>query len=71
LQKSRKFKRPPQSIRISGANVIEEQERLKLFSNFETELLNHQIKRKEDRIKELKNRAKNVPFMNLPTQDKK
>ena len=71
LQKSRKFKRPPQSIRISGANVVEEQEKLKLFSKFETELLEHQIKKKENEIKELKRKAIDVPFMKLSSTDRK
>ena len=71
LKKSIKFKRPPQSIRISGANVIDEKERLILFSKFETELLEHQIKQKEKKIKELKVKGKTVPFMKLPAVDKK
>ena len=70
LKKSRKFKRPPQSIRITGANVIEETERLIIFSKFETELLEYQIKQKENRIKELKAAAKEVPFLRLPEIDR-
>ena len=71
LRKCKKFKRPPQSIRISGANVIEEQEKLVFFSKFESELLEHQIKQKEDKIKELKGEAANNQFVKLPRKDKK
>ena len=71
LRKCRKFKRPPQSIRISGANVIDELEKVKLFYAFETTLLEHQIKVKEKRIKKLKDDAKDIPFLKLPTIDRK
>ena len=70
-QKSRKFKRPPQSIRVSGANVIEESERLKLFSEFETKLLEHQIQNKTDRIKELREEAVDTPHLKLSSKDRK
>ena len=70
LRKSRRFKRPPQSIRISGANVMEESEKLRYFSNFESILLDQQIKKKEIRIKELKDEAKTVPYLKLPFKDK-
>ena len=63
LQKSRKFKRPPQSIRISGANVVEEEEKLKLFSKFETEAPNWSTKLRRKRMK-LKNlREKQLMFL--------
>ena len=71
LRRCRKFKRPPQSIRISGANVIEKTEKLRLFSNFETTLLEHQIKVKEERIKKLRDDAKGTPFLKLPIVDRK
>ena len=62
---------PPQSIRISGANVIDETEKHRLFSNFETTLLEHQIKIKEERIKQLRDDAKDVPNLKLPATDRK
>ena len=62
LKKCRKFKRPPQSIRIKGANVVQEEDELRYFSNFETILLNHQIDKKESQIKELKESSQGVPF---------
>ena len=51
--------------------MIEEQEKLVFFSKFKSELLEHQIKQKEDKIKELKGEAANTPFMKLPQIDKK
>ena len=71
LQKSKKFKRPPQSIRISGANVIEESEKLKMFSEFETTLLQYQIKKKIERIKKLTDESVDVPYLKLPVADRK
>ncbi len=71
LRKCRRIKRPPQYIRISGAKVFGEVEKLKLFSNFETILLDNQIKVKEKRVKDLKEEAKGVPFLRLPGADRK
>ena len=71
LKKCRKYKRPPQSIRISGANVVEEEDKLNYFSKFETTLLEHQITCKESLIKELKNQGKNVPYLKLPCIDRR
>ncbi len=71
LRKSKKFKRPPQSIRITGANVMEEAEKLELFSKFETTLLEHQIKKKEKQLAELKNKSENVPYLKLSSVDRK
>lgn len=44
---------------------------MNLFSTFETTLLDHQIKKKELKIKELKNEAKKVPYLKLPFKDKR
>jgi hypothetical protein len=71
LKKCRRLKRPPQSIRISGANVVQEEEKLKLFSQFESILLEHQITAKDVKIKELKELSNDVPFSKLPAVDRK
>ena len=71
LKKCRKFKRPPQSIRISGANVVLEEEKLKYFSQFETTLLNHQILTKEKKIKDMRLLSENIPYSKLPATDRK
>ena len=71
LKKCRKFKRPPQSIRISGANVVNEVDKLKLFSKFEAELLDHQISCKIARINELVEQSKNEVVTKLSNADRK
>ena len=71
LKKCRKFKRPPQSIRISGANVVLEADKLKYFSEFETTLLNHQITAKKGKIVLLKEQSIGVPPTKLPAVDRK
>ena len=71
LKKCRKFKRPPQSIRISGANAVKESEKLILFSEFETRLLEHQISCKDKLLKELSTQAKDEPYTKLPRVDRR
>ena len=71
LKKCRRFKRPPQSIRIKGANVVQELDKLKYFSQFETILLNHQIAAKDIKIKELIELSKDEPLSRLPAVDRK
>ena len=71
LKKCRKFKRTPQSIRISGANAMHEPEKLIYFSKFESTLLDHQIKSKEKHIVELLNKGKDEPHLKLPCIDRK
>ena len=51
--------------------MIDNTEKLRLFSNFETTLLEHQIKVKEERIKKLRDDAKGTPFLKLPIVDRK
>ena len=71
LKKCRYFKRLPQSIRISGANAVEEQEKINHFYKFETTLLEHQIKYKDKIILELQNQGKGLPYLKLPCIDRK
>ena len=71
LKKCRRFKRPPQSIRVSGANVVTEVDRLRYFSKFETELLEHQITCKNSKIKELVEASKGMEFSKLTAADRK
>ena len=50
---------------------MDEEEKLKMFSNFETTLLEHQIRQKENRIKELKEEGKEIPYLSLTSVDRK
>ena len=57
LRKCLTLKRPPPSLRITGASAIQESEKLRQFSILETEMLQIAIKNKLNEIRELKTTA--------------
>ena len=54
LKECKSCKRPPPSLRIKGASAIKMQNKLKLFSAWENDLLNEAIKEKLALTKQLK-----------------
>ena len=68
LRKCRQLKRPPQSLRVSGANALLNCLKLPLFSELETKLLLVAIEEKEKYLiklqEQLKDTAQSVPALN-------
>ena len=53
MRSCRPLKRPPQSLRISGASALSDSEKLLLFSKLETQLLDIAISKKINEVKSL------------------
>ena len=72
LKDCRKLKRPPTTLRVSGANAIIDIIKLPKFSEMETDLLNNAITLKIELIKKLRNEAKLVlgKPLSLPSKDR-
>ena len=58
LRRCTTLKRPPPSLRISGASALSDAEKLPQFSKLETELLNTAIRNKVNEVRTLTNLAK-------------
>ena len=72
LQRCEKFKRPPQSLRISGANALENSLKLSLFSDLESKLLSIAIIEKKKGIKNLQEQLENTAgLVGLNRKDRK
>ena len=71
LQNCRFRKRPPPSLRISGASSLEIGEKVNSFSSLESELLNTAIAKKERVVKNLswEVRTNNLPQTPLSAKD--
>ena len=61
LKKCRPLKRPPQSLRISGANALDESDKLILISKLESELLEKAITKKILEIENMRNKLRESP----------
>ncbi len=76
LKKCRLLKRPPQSLRVSGANALDDGVKLTLLSKLESEILEKAILQKTIFIERLSNRLRENPAdylnveQNLPRRDK-
>ena len=67
----RGIKRPPPSLRCSGINVFEEEERIQLISKFETVVLNKAIEKKKKAIKTMETSLKNSSEVYMPLSKSK
>ena len=63
------LKRPPPSLRISGASAIQDSEKLHLFSVLESEMLQIAIKNKLNEIRILKESTAETPGDKLALED--
>ena len=61
LKKCRTFKRPPQSLRVSGANGLDDSVKPTLISKLESEILENAIAQKNLEISKLSNTIKENP----------
>ena len=71
LKKCKYLKRPPQSLRITGANALSNNNRIQLISQFETTILNRAIKDKVEVIDKLKNDLDNINNIHLTPMSSK
>ena len=73
LKECRYLKRPPQSLRLSGANGLSKMKSILLISEFESTILDNAIKEKEDTIREIQDDLNNlnVHLTSLTTKQKK
>ena len=70
LRDCKPLKRPPPSLRIHGASALEDTEKLQLFSELETKLLDAAIKNKINDIKRLAKMCNHVDADKTPLSDK-
>ena len=62
----RYMKRPPQSLRLKGANALDFHMKIKLISDFETGILKAAIAKKKEEIQSVENKIKNVNIQLKP-----
>ena len=70
LKNCRACKRPPTSLRICGASAIKNETRLRLFSYWETQLLEEAIKEKQKLLKKLEKSSMQEDKISLSDIDK-